>query len=467
MDKCYLCDNPFNDQKHKKHGEHIIQNAIGGRLIVEDILCETCGNKLERQIDSAFIAQLTPISVLVKDLARHRKNKSDSIKTTIEANLKVQLNTSDVSFTLNDDFSITPSKPIYIINGLKKIVTVIGKSPKQAASYAKSNEVNHLKNKDYSIETAGNLAPYLSSAHLKLDIENTTFLQGLLKVALGFAFQHGIERNMLEHFFEKNDILGDYEITKNEQLLTSCIWQYYPTTNEEKLYEMNKPEHEDSYPNHQLYLFNQSTNLYCYIELFGVIQKYVLLSNNYKGQEIREKYIQKTSKWSFNENDWIANSPSDLQILANTFNVDLNQSWEEIQDQISYKAKTRDYIIEPESQIEKVEHLVHFYLQCSIIEKKAKHLPLVQDFLEKTSNAQEKLGLSPFNLIKNNLEYFMHLIHKNYDDFRIGNAQDSCPQNSKTVAKDKIQKYVDLKLLELLSFSENSIKLEFKVLAKE
>ena len=36
-------------------------------------------------------------------------------------------------------------------------------------------------------------------------------------------------------------------------------------------------------PNHQIQLFNISNNLYCFVEIFGCIQKYVHLSDKYKG----------------------------------------------------------------------------------------------------------------------------------------------------------------------------------------
>ena len=33
MDVCYLCGNDFNENSTVDHGEHVIQQAIGGNLV--------------------------------------------------------------------------------------------------------------------------------------------------------------------------------------------------------------------------------------------------------------------------------------------------------------------------------------------------------------------------------------------------------------------------------------------------
>ena len=55
MNKCYYCNQKFDDKNHLRHNEHIIQNAIGGRLKSNNILCEKCGCDLGKKIDAPFV----------------------------------------------------------------------------------------------------------------------------------------------------------------------------------------------------------------------------------------------------------------------------------------------------------------------------------------------------------------------------------------------------------------------------
>jgi len=46
MDNCYLCGDVLT--AGNMHEEHVLQNAIGGTLSPDDILCKACGNKLSK-----------------------------------------------------------------------------------------------------------------------------------------------------------------------------------------------------------------------------------------------------------------------------------------------------------------------------------------------------------------------------------------------------------------------------------
>lgn len=46
---CYLCNVELTS--NNDHGEHIFQQALGGTLVCDGILCEQCGNKLGQDID--------------------------------------------------------------------------------------------------------------------------------------------------------------------------------------------------------------------------------------------------------------------------------------------------------------------------------------------------------------------------------------------------------------------------------
>ena len=66
---CILCQTELGQNNDSK--EHIVPNAIGGRRVIRNFICESCNNKTGREWDSALCEQLHPISVLL-DIRRQR-----------------------------------------------------------------------------------------------------------------------------------------------------------------------------------------------------------------------------------------------------------------------------------------------------------------------------------------------------------------------------------------------------------
>lgn len=348
---CYLCDKPFDDVLVKQHGEHVLQNSIGGKLISSEILCEGCGTILGDSVDSAFARDLSPISVLF-DVVRDR-GQPQPATVEVVAGCAESAPLESVKFQLGSDFSITPTKPIHIKDEKTKRVLIFAATSKQAMQYAQSPNVSKLKAEGFEIVVGGNVADRIQEVVLRINVGSATLLRGILKIAIGFAAHHGVRRAIMAHLFTGEDLINDHSA------LNSIIFQYYPTTDEEKLFEIEKSGHEDWFPNHQIYLFSRDENLFCYVEIFGVIQKYVHLSNCYLGPAIRKKYLQRAERWEFNEKSFLARTSSDLDILARQFEVETaGRQWDDIQAEITQKAKARAYALDPDSQIEKVSHLM-------------------------------------------------------------------------------------------------------------
>jgi len=81
--QCYLCDEAFNDSTTVQHGEHVIQNSIGGALISYDILCKECGTKLGDAVDKQFALALSPLTVLLqppRDRGDHSRTKAQLVR---------------------------------------------------------------------------------------------------------------------------------------------------------------------------------------------------------------------------------------------------------------------------------------------------------------------------------------------------------------------------------------------------
>ncbi|HCG8133050.1 TPA: hypothetical protein NJ508_004531 [Vibrio parahaemolyticus] len=457
MKTCYLCKNEFDGVSVKQHDEHIIQNSIGGKLTASDILCEKCGGCLGKHIDEKFTSSTLCLSVLL-DLARDRGESAKS-RINVSLNEDSSLNDDNINFEIKSDFSIIPSKPVYTLDDKNKVVTVFGANAKQIKQYRKGKTIQNLINDGYVVNESENIADYVKSAELDINYESPELLRGILKIAIGFAAFKGIPDKYL------NPLTKSSKLIECDKSISKIIWQYYPTTDEEKIYETSKNEHEDWYPNHQIYLFNINNNLYCYVEIFGVIQKYVHLSDSYNDKNILEKYLQKTTKWEFKKEDWMPRRLQDWHILAHQFDVpyDLG-NFEQMQKKILQRARSRSYDIEPESQIEKVNAIMQNLILYTFSNIKG------HDFIDqlhaKAKDAQVKFNFELVNKIKKNPMTVMNLMNKDYSDFRIGNVNNSCPIKSKSYSRVDKDKYVSYKSFELLTNINLENKIEFRVLGE-
>lgn len=80
MSNCYICGKEIN--KENQSEEHIIPNAIGGKLRDKNLICEICNNQTFHDIDTALANQLNVITCLLNP-KRDRKGVKISIEGTI------------------------------------------------------------------------------------------------------------------------------------------------------------------------------------------------------------------------------------------------------------------------------------------------------------------------------------------------------------------------------------------------
>ncbi len=453
---CYLCAERFNDSTVLKHGEHVLQNALGGALLCDDILCQACGCKLGDSVDSAFATALSPLTTLL-DTPRDRGEHSQTqVKLqTNDVNAKVL---EQVRLVLKSDFSLVPARPVLVKNDERRVVTVVAATIKQASQYTNSPAVRALVADGYSTELSDNAATYAERLLLSARPDAPEVLRGILKIAIGFASLHGVERSCLAHLMTPDDL------TQSEPLLRSTIFSYYPVEDAERLFETEKHVHEDWYPTHHLYLFNHGMDLYCYVELFGVVQKYAHLSSSYTGRALMEKFVQKAEKWEFQEDWFTARTPSDLDILARQFGVSMkDRSWDEIQKDVLQQARTRPYSLDPDETIEKVKWLVLALAQYARLPN-AHEFEVVREMFAKADSAKTELGLTLLDDLRADPLSVLTLLKKDFNDFRIGNLACSRPEQVRRVPTADVNRYVAYKFYELLRSEGRESELEYQLL---
>lgn len=337
--KCYVCDKELVDTvtdpktQCKKHGEHIIHNAILGHLKSDKILCEDCGGKYS-QDDALFAGVFSPIVALLKAGGRlrqpDRKIKDMSVKGQIFVDR--ELSTSPIYDIIFRDGKIFPAKPDYKLNENAKVLDIICDS-KQYKNYSNS-VISKLK------AVGIDISEFKIVPHCELSKEglvglffskgkenfNESMRNGLMKIAVEFALDRGVCREELKDVLlidpNTNESRIDYE---NAYIIPFCTLNIV-----DGIFENERVRFERTYPSHSLYLFTinhqEGKALYCYIDLFSTFQFYVLLNRDYKGNTVNEYYAQKLLKnYQYTDEEIDSMSNNDLDEVIRGNNLDIEQ----------------------------------------------------------------------------------------------------------------------------------------------
>lgn len=289
MDNCYLCGNAFNELDVIKHDEHIIQQAIGGALTSNNILCQSCGENLGKTIDAPFNAIFESICTRLdirKDRGNNKKGSTKGIVSSSRDRYGNDLRGIEVFWR---DSKVTPIKPCHKYTPDQSKV-VIYSDKKQLKNYLNKvkNEINekfdeNLKPEIIICDDITALITY------QFQLNPKSFKKGLAKIAIGFASKAGVNRDMFNLALDtvSNEIKNDITLV-----------QFYPKSIFDEIVEKDK-NHIRHYPSHTLVLFTSAANsalLICYVELFSTFQWYVILGDKYNGNPIYERYQQRVAK---------------------------------------------------------------------------------------------------------------------------------------------------------------------------
>lgn len=440
-DKCYVCRKVYDEKATRRHEEHILQNAIGGKLTSNRILCENCGGKLGDLIDTPLSSELVLFNIL-HGTNRDRESSKSGAKIEVLTKLKPECLSESTTYRLCEDYRVLPNCPIFFRDETKKTITVVASTPKQATSFSKSRAIQELAKAGYTVRQEDDMGNYAEKFIFKVDTHSIAIIRGVSKIALEFALHSGVESRFLEDFI---DSLLDFSGTEKIQKL---VTQYYPVTDEEKIYEINKHNHEDSHPNHQITLFSDRSNLYCYVELFGSIQKYIHLSSKYGDKDILARFTQRVKSWDFNPTDWTG-GPKELHMFAGQFGVPLyGRSMQDVEKDIIHQARIRSYTLDPEIQINKVKAIMEaliLYIVANI-----KGIPVVDELLEKSASADQTFGLSIIKNLKDNPLASLTIIRRSYLHFRAKSNKDCCPTLADKITPAVLDQYARFKLYESL-----------------
>ncbi len=179
---------------------------------------------------------------------------------------------------------IEPIKPFYKLQ--QNQLNFYG-SKKTYNNYIKKiNKELKRKNIDITKLNVNIISDIQEKFQLKFNIDNDIFNKSLTKMAIEFAIHSNISIKYLKHLID----------SKNKDIIKTMIIPYIPQTNFEEAIEKTR-SYDSNYPNHNLVLFTENTEektmLICFIDILSTFQYFVILSENYTGEEIFIPYCQR------------------------------------------------------------------------------------------------------------------------------------------------------------------------------
>ncbi|GAB1358985.1 HNH endonuclease [Porphyromonadaceae bacterium] len=339
---CYLCGKvmiseeyylshreEFNKTPCFLHDEHIIQNALHGKLKSNSILCKSCGTILGDEIDSQFVSLFASFVERLKKFLIRKDHGSKNVITLKGHLYKDEELNEKINVQIREG-KVSPIEPYYEVDESEGKVTIYA-NEKRAKQY-KPIVQEEIKNKGANpdsfefksktdIQGEGILGYFFTEG---VDNFNEIIKKGFSKIAVDFAVHCGISRENMPHVIEIDSKTRMAKLKYN-----NCSLPFISIGTIDTIIEINRPDIEELYPTHTIILFNQKVGsrnlLYCYIDLFSTFQYYVLLNPNYTGEDIYEVFHQTIIKQEIPEIDVRRIRPKHLSIVIQEYNIDMTK----------------------------------------------------------------------------------------------------------------------------------------------
>ncbi|MCM3216747.1 HNH endonuclease [Niallia taxi] len=256
---CYDCGDVITTENETE--EHILLNAIGGKLYSKKIICIECNSKFGSNIDDTLAAQLNPISNLL-NIKRDR-----GVPPNIKGRYK------------NRDILIEPGGRIKLFRPYlekdENSFRIETSTEAQARKVLKGLKRNNPEiDIEEQLKNATKSKKYLEAVKVDMEFGGEETRRAICKMALNFYLLNEGSPEDIQHLIPY--IKGCEDDAE--------IFFYYPHT--ETFY---KDEKEIL---HTLILVGepQHKHLYVYIELFNEFKMIIFINKNYQGQPIYSSY---------------------------------------------------------------------------------------------------------------------------------------------------------------------------------
>lgn len=263
---CYLCGKPLIGDDITV--EHIILNAIGGKLKSENLICRECNSRLGDQADAVLAEDLSFFSDML-EVKKDRKSNHFQVMTDPITGIEFNVSQAGRKTSLRVPHvpTIEPGKPCRIVakdrNHLNAILT--GKLKRGEITQSIMDQLMEHANK--SVMSTNELG-------IKIDISPNAF-PSIVKSAVNYY---------IERTHRNDDIKHIIPYIKGEKDCTEVLQRVYLIDSPYKV--------EQEQVTHMIHLEGHSSNkiLYALLEYFGAYTFVVILNNNYNGPDICDTY---------------------------------------------------------------------------------------------------------------------------------------------------------------------------------
>lgn len=314
---CIYC----NKEITTRSSEHVIQNALGGLLESEDICCPECNNFISKHIDAPFTKIFNPIISGIDNFSKTNNTKSMPPYTgTVLYNGK--------KYTAN----IKGGKVVGCPELSRELRSDISKLPLEIISY-------------------------------NFDIQNSAFKTGLEKIAFNYAMAKNVDFQYLKPGLNVSQSGSTVnKIEYNYEVLAFC-----PMNPIDYHVELNNNSFE---PFHNIILFSEYNELWCYIDLFNTFQYYVRLSDtlpdNTNIYSCYTQTLQKPERIAPDLSD--LRNPKDIMIVAQQYGVQPCMDVQELSKRINIALARKSQKI-PMEQIyqPRIEHAANDMIMTNML----------------------------------------------------------------------------------------------------
>jgi hypothetical protein len=262
---CYICSCVIT--KNNTYKEHIILNALGGRLVSPSIICQLCAPQFDA-IDTALAEQFNFVGLML-DIKRDR-GKNPPIKGTV-------IETGDV-ISLDAGGKPVLIKPIIKENLDNGGISITARDKKEmrkiitglTRKYSFNEEIEAILNKSNKSEEY-----FDKPVNIHITLGKEEGFRAICKMIVSFYMQNGGNRQQILH-------LLPYIMQGTQE---KFVWYYYAD-------EVINAESASFEVVHRLFVKASSNEklMYGYVELYSTFKFLILMSDDYSGEDFRHCY---------------------------------------------------------------------------------------------------------------------------------------------------------------------------------
>lgn len=268
MTKCYICEVELNSENYSV--EHIIPNAVGGKLKSSNLLCESCNSSTGNEIDAELAKQLNVFSTLIG--IKRDRGKVQEIKGTSPDGTPYMLGANAKPIKVKPE-----QKVIDLENGGKRI-TISAKDKTQAKEVLKGLKRKYSKIDINKVLGNAEFKDKYIDDYIKFDAQlgGVKFFRAILKIAINYYIHTTGDKKYIKP-------LIPYLISSEENISDKVFWFYL---DDELILK------EEGEINHSITVCGDKGQsiLYVYIELYNAIKCIVLISDAYLGESFVNTY---------------------------------------------------------------------------------------------------------------------------------------------------------------------------------